>query len=195
MAYRMPAKSTSKAQNPDFDFKPVLDFWYGELSESDRWSMGKLLDPAITERFSAVHKAAAAGELWQWREAPEGRLAEIIVLDQFSRHIFRNTPAAFACDPIALVLAQESVRAAADHAVDERKREFMYMPYMHSESAKIHVTACELFASVGDMLKYEIDHRKVIERFGRYPHRNAILGRISPPEEIEFLKTAGSSFQ
>jgi uncharacterized protein (DUF924 family) len=83
----------------------------------------------------------------------------------------------------------------ADRAVDEQKRLFFYMPFMHSESAKVHETACELFAKVGDTLKYEASHRKIIERFGRYPHRNAILGRISSPEEIEFLKTPGASFQ
>jgi uncharacterized protein (DUF924 family) len=187
-------KSNSKTPNHGIGFKSVLDFWYGEVSDSDRWSMGKLLDPAITERFRAVHKAAAAGELWEWRESPEGRLSEIIVLDQFSRHIFRDTPAAFASDPVALVLAQESVLAGADRAVDEQKRVFFYMPFMHSESEKVHEAASELFATVGNTLKYEVRHREIIKRFGRYPHRNAILGRISSPEEIEFLKTPGSSF-
>lgn len=175
-------------------FKPVRDFWFGELSESDRWSKGKLLDPTIRERFGPIRKAAAAGELWQWRASPEGRLAEIIVLDQFSRHICRNTPAAFASDPVALVLAQESVRVGADQAVDENERLFFYMPFMHSESAAVHEMAYELFAKLDGTLKYETSHRETIERFGRYPHRNQILGRISTPEEIEFLRNPAVIF-
>jgi uncharacterized protein (DUF924 family) len=191
----MPDNSEPKTSTHCFEFRAVLDFWFTEVSDSDRWSMGRLLDPMIRERFGSVHKAAAAGELWPWREAAEGRLAEIIVLDQFSRHIFRGTAAAFASDPVALVLAQESVRARADRAVDEQKRVFFYMPFMHSESQNIHEGARELFATLGDTLKYEVRHREIIRRFGRYPHRNAILGRISTPEEIAFLQTPGSTPQ
>jgi uncharacterized protein (DUF924 family) len=180
---------------PSHSFEPseVLDFWFG-MSDSDRWSKGKLLDPVIITKFSSVHAAAAAGELWRWRESPLGRLAEIIVLDQFSRQIYRDRPAAFANDPIALVLAQESVRVGADKTVNEEKRQYFYMPFMHSESLKIHVSAEGLFAQLPGNLRYEVKHRAIIERFGRYPHRNAIIGRISTPEEAAFLKTPGSSF-
>jgi uncharacterized protein (DUF924 family) len=171
----------------------VLDFWFG-MSDADRWSKGKQLDPLIKARFSAVHRAAAIGELWTWRESAEGRLAEIIVLDQFSRHLYRDTPAAFASDPLALVLAQESVKAGADKAVDNEKRQYFYMPFMHSESPVIHASAAELFAQLPSNVKFAVRHRAIIDRFGRYPHRNAILGRLSTPEEIEFLKTPGSSF-
>jgi uncharacterized protein (DUF924 family) len=177
----------------NFEFNTVLDFWFG-MSDSDRWSKGKLLDPIITTRFSAVHAAAAIGELWEWRESPLGRLAEIIILDQFSRQIYRNLPKAFASDPLALVLAQESVRVGADKAVDEERCQYFYMPYMHSESAKIHGSAVGLFAQLPQNLKYALKHRAIIDQFGRYPHRNAILGRVSTPEEIEFLKTPGSTF-
>lgn len=177
-----------------FQSHEVLDFWFGELSDSDRWSKGKLLDPVIQERFGAIHAAAVIGELWEWRTSPEGRLAEIIVLDQFSRHLYRNSPGAFAADPIALILAQESVRVGADTAVDEEKRQYFYMPFMHSESAKIHEAAAGLFVQLPSTLKFEVRHREIIQRFGRYPHRNAILGRTSTPEEIEFLKLPGSSF-
>jgi uncharacterized protein (DUF924 family) len=178
----------------EFQFQSVMEFWFGELTDSERWSKGKLLDPIVTQRFSAVHKAAVAGELWRWRESAGGRLAEIIVLDQFSRHLFRDTRAAFACDPVALVLAQEAVQARADQGLDEQERQYLYMPFMHSESLKVHEAAYPLFAQLPDTLKFEIEHRKIIERFGRYPHRNAILGRISTSEEIEFLRTPGSSF-
>jgi uncharacterized protein (DUF924 family) len=178
-----------------FEFNEVFDFWFGELSDSYRWSQGKLLDPIIKTRFLHVHATAAIGELWEWRTSPEGRLAEIIVLDQFSRHLYRDTPEAFASDPVALVLAQESVRVGADIAVDEEKRQYFYMPFMHSESARIHESAAGLFIMLPRSLKYAVRHREIIERFGRYPHRNAILGRISTPKEIEFLETPGSSFQ
>jgi uncharacterized protein (DUF924 family) len=171
----------------------VLDFWFG-MPDSDRWSKGQQLDPIIKTRFSAIHRAAAIGELWAWRGSPPGRLAEIIVLDQFSRHLYRDTPAAFASDPLALVLAQHSVEVGADKAVDDEKRQYFYMPFMHSESAKIHASAAELFAQLPSNIKYEVRHRAIIDRFGRYPHRNAILGRVSTPEEVEFLKTPGSSF-
>lgn len=177
-----------------FEFHEVLDFWFGELSDADRWSKGKLLDPVIKARFGAFHAAAAVGELWEWRMSPEGRLGEIIVLDQFSRHLYRNAPEAFASDPIALVLAQESVRVGANTAVDEEMRQYFYMPFMHSESAKIHEAAAGLFAQLPRTLKFEVKHREIIERFGRYPHRNAILGRVCTPQEVEFLKLPGSSF-
>jgi uncharacterized protein (DUF924 family) len=190
----MSDKSILNAPSQSFRFDDVLDFWFGDLSDSDRWSKGRLLDPIIKTRFDAVHAAAVIGELWQWRESLEGRLAEIIVLDQFSRHLYRDTPGAFASDPLALVLAQESVRVGAGRAVDEEKRQYFYMPFMHSESLKIHASAAGLFAEVPSNVKYAVNHRKIIERFARYPHRNAILGRVSTPEEIEFLKTPGSSF-
>jgi uncharacterized protein (DUF924 family) len=175
-------------------FNVVLDFWFGELSDLDRWTKGKLLDPVIRQRFSALHASAASGELWEWRTAAEGRLAEIIILDQFSRQIYRDTPAAFASDPQALALAQEGVRVGADQMFEEEKRQYFYMPFMHSESLQIHVSAEGLFAQLPRNLKYEVKHRAIIERFGRYPHRNAILGRTSTAEEIEFLQTPGSSF-
>jgi uncharacterized protein (DUF924 family) len=184
----------SVASGRTFGPKSVLGFWFGELTDSDRWSKGKLLDPIIKARFGAVHAAAVVGELFDWRESAEGRLAEIIVVDQFSRHLYRDRPEAFASDPLALVLAQESVRVGADMAVDEERRQYFYMPFMHSESVKVHAAAAGLFAKLDRSLKYEVRHRAIIQRFGRYPHRNAVLGRISTPEEIEFLKTPGSSF-
>ena len=190
----MSDKSVANILSPRLEFHEVLGFWFGELSDSDRWSKGKLLDPVIKTRFAVFHAAAGSGELWEWRTSPEGRLAEIIVLDQFSRHLYRNTPQAFASDATALVLAQESVRVGADQTVDEEKRQYFYMPFMHSESLRIHESASGLFARLPGNLKYAVKHREIIERFGRYPHRNSILGRVSTPAEVEFLKTPGSSF-
>jgi uncharacterized protein (DUF924 family) len=172
----------------------VTQFWFEELSDEDRWTKEDQWDQLIADRFGQTHRAASVGELWTWRDSPEGRLAEIIVLDQFSRHIFRNQPAAFASDPVALVLVQEAVRVGADQAVDAEKRLFFYMPFMHSESRKVHEWAITLFAQVKGALKYAESHKRIIECFGRYPHRNAILGRASTPEEIEFLKKPGSAF-
>ncbi|MGH8403794.1 MAG: DUF924 family protein, partial [Gammaproteobacteria bacterium] len=153
-------------------------------------------DALIHERFSETHRAAVQGELYEWRATPEGRLAEVIVLDQFSRNLFRDSARAFACDGMALVLAQEAVRAGADQALEPARRVFLYMPYMHSESRAIHVVAERLFRQLGiaENLKFELAHKAIIERFGRFPHRNAVLGRESTPEEREFLSQPGSAF-
>jgi len=125
-----------------------------------------------------------------------GRLAEIIVVDQFSRNIYRGTPKAFQWDPMALCLAQEAIRVKADSELSNAKRAFIYLPYMHSESLKIHQQAVELYSAPGLELnlEFEMKHKVIIEKFGRYPHRNDILGRPSTPEEVEFLKQPGSSF-
>jgi uncharacterized protein (DUF924 family) len=134
--------------------------------------------------------------LFEWRADAKGRLAEIIVLDQFSRNIFRGSPLAFASDALALALAQESVSAKAEAALSATERSFLYLPFMHSESLKIHAVALELYRKNGiqSNLDFEIRHKQIIERFGRYPHRNGIMGRQSTAEEIEFLKQPGSGF-
>ncbi|HET7268774.1 MAG TPA: DUF924 family protein [Oleiagrimonas sp.] len=174
----------------------VLGFWFDELEPRQHFAKDTKLDALIGERFGAVHAAAARGELHAWRDDAAGRLAEIIVLDQFSRNLFRDDPRAFACDPMALALAQEAVRAGADQALPRARRAFLYMPYMHSESPRIHALAVELFKQDGleGNLKFEYGHKKIIDRFGRYPHRNAALGRTSTAEEEAFLAEPGSSF-
>ncbi|MGM0563811.1 MAG: DUF924 family protein [Pseudomonadota bacterium] len=174
----------------------VLQFWFHELSPKDWWKKDRALDQKISEQFGDLHTQAAAGELVDWRASARGRLAEILVLDQFSRNIFRDQPGAFACDTMALVLAQEAVSGGRDRELSVQEQRFLYMPYMHSESVAIHEHALRLFDQPGmeDALKFEIRHKDIIDRFGRYPHRNKILGRTSTPEEIEFLKQPGSSF-
>ncbi|MCG6657393.1 DUF924 domain-containing protein [Halomonas campisalis] len=173
-----------------------LDFWFQELEPAQWFRKDAVLDARIRERFLDVHRAAAAGELWQWRGSPAGRLAEILVLDQFSRNLFRDSPDAFAQDAMALVLAQEAVAQGADRELDVAQRVFLYMPYMHSESLRIHDEALHLFDQPGmeENLRFEHRHRDILLRFGRYPHRNAILGRDSTPEEVVFLAQPGSSF-
>ena len=160
------------------------------------WTTDSAFDAKIAGRFGKVHTAAIAGELAEWRGVPRGRLAEIIVLDQFSRNLFRGTPRAFVNDPMALVLAQEAVAGAHDRGLTDQERSFLYMPFMHSESRVIHAQAERLFASLGldDSYESELRHKAVIDRFGRYPHRNAILGRESTQEELAFLEQPGSRF-
>jgi uncharacterized protein (DUF924 family) len=177
-------------------FQSIIDFWFHEISASQHWKVDPIFDALMRERFSAIHTQANRGELYSWRREPRGRLAEVIVLDQFSRNMFRGSPAAFSSDAIALVLAQEAVAVGADQALPPDERIFLYMPYMHSESPLIHEAALALFKANGteSNLEFERRHKEIIDRFGRYPHRNAILGRESTPEEIEFLKLPGSRF-
>jgi len=174
----------------------VLDFWFRELVPAQWFRKDPALDAMIAERFGAQLEAAVCGALWIWRRSPPGRLAEVIVLDQFSRNIHRDTPRAFAADPIALVLAQEAVAQGLDQALPTLQRAFLYMPYMHSESLAIHDEALRLFDQPGleENLRFERRHRDILARFGRYPHRNAILGRECTDEERDFLAQPGSSF-
>jgi len=173
----------------------VLDFWFEPRNEAHWWQRSDAFDAQIAARFGALHEAAARCELWHWRASADGRLAEIIVLDQFSRNLHRASARAFAADPLALALAQTAVALGADRALDPQRRVFVLMPYMHSESRAIHEVALQLFADAPDSnLRYERRHKAIIDRFGRYPHRNAVLGRESTPEEIVFLQTPGSSF-
>jgi uncharacterized protein (DUF924 family) len=174
----------------------ILRFWFDEIAPAQWWKVDPDFDAMIARRFGALHAAAVQGELFQWREDADGRLAEVIVLDQFSRNIHRGTPSAFAADPMALALAQEAVAGGHDLRLAPEQRIFLYMPYMHSESRRVHEEAERLFTALGiqDNLDFERRHRAIIERFGRYPHRNAILGRPSSAEELAFLETPGSSF-
>ncbi len=174
----------------------ILDFWFKELEPKDWWRKSHQLDSTIARRFGAIHRSACAGECEEWRAEPLGRLAEVIVLDQFSRNIYRDRPESFAADGIALVLAQEAISAGADQSLDANQKAFLYLPFMHSESSLIHERAMLLFNQPGleNNLDFEIRHKAIIDRFGRYPHRNEILGRKSTAEEIDFLKEPGSSF-
>ncbi|CAA0079750.1 Uncharacterised protein [Zhongshania aliphaticivorans] len=177
-------------------YRSVIEFWFAELSSSDWFACSDELDSKIIRRFGDIHRAAVAGELYSWRHQALGRLAEIIVLDQFSRNIFRGTSGAFAADGQALILAQEAIRAQADVELNKKQRLFLYMPYMHSESVAIQNASLRLFETLGleDNYRFAVAHQQIISRFGRYPHRNAILGRPSSSEEVAFLKEAGSAF-
>lgn len=174
----------------------VLNFWFLELTPAEWFKKDNALDKKIEEKFSDLLQKILAGDCADWRSSAHGVLAQVIVLDQFSRNIFRDSPKAFAQDALALAIAQDAVRLGLDKQLKIQERAFLYMPYMHSESVRVHEEAMKLFAQPGleNNLDFEIKHKVIIDRFGRYPHRNAILGRISTPEEIDFLKQPGSSF-
>lgn len=179
-------------QQPD----EVIGFWFEDIEPRQWWIKDPAFDQALRLRFLALHERAVRCELWRWRANARGRLAEIIVLDQFSRNMFRDQPKAFAADGLALCLAQELVASGLDQHLPASQRAFGYMPFMHSESLEIHDAARPLFEQPGlaDNLEAERRHRAILERFGRYPHRNAVLNRASTPEEIDFLAQPGSSF-
>ena len=174
----------------------ILHFWFDELTHKQHFAKDTALDEIVRNRFGATLEAAARCDLHAWRATPEGALAEIIVLDQFSRNIYRDLPLAFAQDSMALALAQVLVASGQDSALSTAQRRFAYMPYMHSESALIHAQAVQLFAQPGleEAKDFEQRHQSIIARFGRYPHRNAVLGRVSTAEEIAFLNEPSSSF-
>lgn len=174
----------------------IIEFWFSEIDAKLWWQKDMEFDRLISQRFSALLQSTQRGELYSWRANPQGRLAEIIVLDQFSRNIYRNTAQAFANDAMALALAQEALRADAQKSLSTTQQAFLFMPYMHSESAMMHTVAVQLFNEPGleNNLQFEYKHKAIIDRFGRYPHRNAVLGRQSTAEELEFLQQPGSTF-
>jgi uncharacterized protein (DUF924 family) len=174
----------------------ILQFWFEQIDRALWFKKDSDFDQLLRERFGVLHAQASLGELSAWRDSARGRLAEIIVLDQFSRNLFRDHAKAFVQDGMALVLAQEAVRLGMDTTLTAQERVFLYMPYMHSESKLVHEMAVELFTRNGiqNNLDYELKHKAIIDRFGRYPHRNSVLSRESTPEELAFLAQPGSSF-
>ena len=198
-------KMKSTCKNPDAVFRSdpdmkthsdVLSFWFETLNPAQWFRKDVAMDEKIRELFLTTHEQASRCELFHWRDSIQGRLAEIIVLDQFSRNLFRQDRRAFSQDPLALCLAQEAISHLQHRQLPQVQRIFLYMPLIHSESLLIHQKAVELFSEPGleSNLDYEYQHLKILEKFGRYPHRNQILGRTSTAEEIEFLKGPGSSF-
>ena len=178
------------------NYTDVLQFWFEALDEKDQFSGGERVDQLIKDRFSAWHAAVVANECASWRETAEGSLAEIIVLDQFSRNLYRGTKAAFAADGQAVALAQVAIARGFDQELTPDKRLFLYLPFMHSESRVVHETALQLFTDLGieSTLQYEVIHKEIIDRFGRYPHRNQQLGRESTAAEITYLESESQSF-
>jgi uncharacterized protein (DUF924 family) len=167
----------------------VLKFWFDDHGRDD-WFGGKPeFDAEIAVRFAETHRGVALGTGWGWRSTPSGRLAEIIVLDQFSRQLFRGRPEAFASDGMALALAQEAVAGGHQHFLPMPQRMFVLLPFMHTESAAMQAESVRLHTVLGlpDLLKFATDHAEIIRRFGRFPKRNAALGRTSTPEELAYI--------
>ena len=178
------------------DYETVLRFWFEEIKPEQRFKKNDTFDQLIISRFREIHRQAIHCELFEWREHARGRLAEIIILDQFSRNMFRDDRRSFAYDSLALALAQEAVAIKVDQELSIQEKSFLYMPFMHSESTVIHKVAEQLYRQEGleSNLEWELKHKAIIDRFGRYPHRNRILGRTSTQEERAFLQQPGSSF-
>ena len=177
----------------------ILDFWFKEITPSMWWQKDLSFDEKIKQRFGELHQAATTcelNELNEWTTTAQGYLAQIIILDQFSRNIYRDTAMAFASDPQALTLSQEAIKQGFNKSLSATERTFLYMPFMHSESLSIHETAVKLYENNGiqNNLDFELQHKKIIEQFGRYPHRNDILGRKSTQDELDFLQQPNSSF-
>jgi uncharacterized protein (DUF924 family) len=172
----------------------VLQFWFD--ADPKNWFVkNPAFDAEVRSRFLALHEAAAAGRLGHWTEAPRSCLALVIVLDQFPRNMFRGEARAFATDPQARAAARVILQHAWDKQMSSAERLFAYLPFEHSEALEDQNLSCELTQDFKeDQRRYAERHREIIRRFGRFPHRNAILGRQSTPAEIEFLRLPGSGF-
>ena len=174
----------------------VLDFWFVESGPENWFEKNDDFDVEIRERFGSVYRRAYDGELGDWIETPQGCLALMIVLDQFPRNMFRDDPRAFGTDAHARILLQYALEKEFDAALDARQRQFLYMPLQHSEDWRDQEMSIKLYAALGNdgVLKFAQDHKDIIDRFGRFPHRNAVLGRGSTAEETEFLMQPESAF-
>jgi uncharacterized protein (DUF924 family) len=186
----------------------VISFWLGDASHPrEEWfRRSDALDAQIRDRFADAVEQAARGALDAWEGTARGRLAIVILLDQFSRNAFRGTARAFSQDARALAVAARGVDLGEDRVLLPLERSFLYMPFVHAEDRVMQARACALFDVLageapaeladylGTALKFARAHRDIVDRFGRFPHRNAILGRATTPEEAEFLKQPGSSF-
>jgi uncharacterized protein (DUF924 family) len=178
------------------DAQQILDFWFVETAPDKWFKKDGEFDAEIRRRFGSTYRRAHDGELGEWIETPEGCLALMIVLDQFPRNMFRGDARAFATDPHGRLLLQYALDKGFDQALDSRQKQFLYMPLQHSEDREDQALSVRLNETLGDeeVLKYARAHKDIIDRFGRFPHRNEALGRETTAEEAEFLKQPGSSF-
>jgi uncharacterized protein (DUF924 family) len=185
----------------------VLAFWFGREDDpgygefrSQWFQKDGAFDREVTDRFGDLYERAAAGELDAWREEAESCLALVIVLDQFPRNMFRGDARTHTTDGKALDAAKYAIERALDRELPAFGRMFLYMPFMHAENVEDQRRSVELFERLAaepggpDVVEYAVGHREIVERFGRFPHRNAILGRETTPEEAEFLTQPGSSY-
>lgn len=176
----------------DHRAEEVLSFWFGQ--DAKRWfEKNAAFDAEIRSRFLSLYEALSVNA--DWLSQPRDCLARILVLDQFPRNMFRSAARSFATDPLALAAAKHAVAKGFDRDMTADEKQFVYLPYEHSESLADQERACELMKALNaDLYDWALRHKRIVERFGRFPHRNEILGRKSTPEEIEFLKQPGSGF-
>ena len=174
----------------------IVKFWFEKLKPEDWYRKSSSIDELIGTRFGAVYAALKDGVPESWLATPRGWLAAVIVLDQFPRNMFRNDPRAFATDAQALALAKRAVAEGVDMQLKPDERAFLYMPFQHSEDRADQARSVELFTALGnaDNLDFALRHKAIVDRFGRFPHRNAVLGRVTTEGEAAFLKEPGSSF-
>ena len=181
----------------------VLEFWFGAppgKSRAEWFRKDDAFDAQIRARFGALHEAASRRELEHWRAAPDSMVALVVVLDQFSRNLYREQARAFAQDGHARECAREAIARGDDARRLPVERQFLYLPFEHSEDRADQELSVQLlsqlesFAETRGIAEWAVRHKAIIDRFGRYPHRNAVLGRASTAEEVEFLKQPGSSF-
>ncbi|ODR99482.1 hypothetical protein AUC68_05840 [Methyloceanibacter methanicus] len=174
----------------------VIGYWFQTLSPDAWYGAPSEVDAEIARRFGQVYETLSEAVSGDWLGSPQGRLAAILVLDQFPRNIHRGTPEAFRTDEKALALAKDAIAAGADRDLPPEQRAFLYMPFQHAENLEDQHRSLELFESLGNAnnLDFAVRHYEIIRRFGRFPHRNAILGRASTPAERAFLNEPGSSF-
>jgi uncharacterized protein (DUF924 family) len=167
----------------------VLKFWFEELNPVSWFKKDPEVDALIQARFKRLHEQLSRGEI-QVPDTPRATLAAVIVLDQFPRNIYRGSAKAFGSDGQALELSSRAIEAGLDREMTKQQRQFLYLPFMHSEERAMQARCVELFATFDDaeLMKYATEHRDIIERFGRFPHRNAALGREPTPEEQAFLQ-------
>ncbi len=175
--------------------KEILDFWFSQTAKSKWFAKDPAFDSEITQKFLSTYQLAKQQDL-DWPESPESYLALVILFDQFPRNMFRNKPEAYATDSMARDIAKKAIAKGLDSQLSEERRRFFYMPFMHSEELSEQEYAIELFTKLENKktLNYAIIHKQIIERFGRFPHRNDVLGRQSTEAELEFLKEPGSRF-
>lgn len=190
----MPAENSPNGDSAATGWaEDVLRFWFTELQPQDWFSGSAEVDEAIRSRFSQLYQALQASPLLPSSLDARALLAGVIVFDQFPRNLFRKSAGAYATDARALELARHAVATGKDRSLQKQERHFLYMPFMHSEDRAMQAESVRLFTGLDeDGLKWARHHQGIVERFGRFPHRNAILGRASTPEEIEFLKTEPS---
>ena len=174
----------------------VIDFWFSDATRKLWFKSTPEFDRELTARYRDTWERANRGELDHWMQTAQGCLALVIVLDQFPLNMFRGTAQSFVSEARSREVAASAIEQGFDKTLSAEQQSFLYMPFMHSESQRIHEIALELFSEPGpeQSLRSEIRHKAIIDRFGRYPHRNKLLGRSSSPQEIEFLNQPGSSF-